>query len=76
MNLQKIESDSMIKHAELLHTEMNQQIKRFSEASKEHPKEYKKMYEEIKRPKEVSRQQLPMIVKVNLNRLKNPQQKS
>ncbi len=42
MNLQKIESDSMIKHAELLHTEMKQQIKRFSEASKEHPKEYKK----------------------------------
>lgn len=34
------------------------------------------MYEEIKRPKEVSRQQLPMIVKVNLNRFKNPQQKS
>ncbi|WP_414835600.1 hypothetical protein [Bacillus sp. Ba 3] len=54
----------MIKHAELLHTEMKQQIKRFSEASKEHPKEYKKMYEEIKRPKEVSRQQLPMNLKV------------
>ncbi len=31
----------MIKHADLLHTETKQQIKRGSEASKEHPKEYK-----------------------------------
>ncbi|MDR4943051.1 Uncharacterized protein BTT61001_02364 [Bacillus thuringiensis] len=41
----------MIKYADLLYTEMKQQIKRVSEASKEHPKEYKKMYEEIKRLK-------------------------
>ncbi|WP_218012703.1 hypothetical protein [Bacillus cereus] len=33
----KIESDLMIKHADLLHTETKQQIKRGSEASKEHP---------------------------------------
>ena len=47
MNLQKeyawkIESEPIIKHADILHTEMKEQLKLVSEASKEHPKEYKK----------------------------------
>lgn len=33
----------MIKHADILHTEMKQQLKLVSEASKEHQKEYKKI---------------------------------
>lgn len=46
----------MIKHADLIHTEMKQQFKRVSEDFKEHPKECKEVvYEEIKRLKEVSR---------------------
>ncbi|HDR4727352.1 hypothetical protein J0835_28540 [Bacillus cereus group sp. Sample62] len=45
----KVESEPMIKHADLLHTEMGQQLKLVSEASKEHPKEYKEVYEEYKR---------------------------
>ncbi|WP_392388099.1 hypothetical protein [Bacillus wiedmannii] len=33
----------MIKHADIPHTEMKQQLKLVSEASKEHQKEYKKI---------------------------------
>ncbi|EOO71751.1 hypothetical protein ACQVPJ_22310 [Bacillus mycoides] len=47
--LKKTESDPMIKHADLLYTEMGQQLKIVSEATKEHPKQYKEVYEEYKK---------------------------
>ncbi|MDA2417314.1 hypothetical protein PDN53_23955 [Bacillus cereus] len=45
----KTESDKMIKHADLLYSEMGQQLKVISEATKEHPEQYKELYEEYKK---------------------------
>ncbi|MDM5270479.1 hypothetical protein [Bacillus wiedmannii] len=45
----KMESETLVKHGDLLHTEMGQRLKLVSEASKEHPKEYKEVYEEYKK---------------------------
>ncbi|MDA2051819.1 hypothetical protein PDM87_27780 [Bacillus cereus] len=45
----KTESDKMIKHADLLYSEMGQQLKVISEATKEHPEQYKEIYEEYKK---------------------------
>lgn len=45
----KTESDKMIKHADLLYSEMGQQLKVISEATREHPEQYKELYEEYKK---------------------------
>ncbi|MDF9538131.1 O-antigen ligase family protein [Bacillus cereus] len=44
----KTESDPMIKHADVIYTEMGQQLKLVSEATKKHPDLYKDVYEEYK----------------------------
>ncbi|MED3022377.1 MULTISPECIES: hypothetical protein [Bacillus cereus group] len=44
----KIESDPMIKRADLIYTEMGEQLKLVSEATKKHPDLYKDVYEEYK----------------------------
>ncbi len=44
----KTESDSMIKRADIIYTEMGQQLKLVSEATKKHPDLYKDVYEEYK----------------------------
>ncbi|AGE75957.1 hypothetical protein P9W99_05950 [Bacillus cereus] len=45
----KTESDKMIKHAELLYSEMGQQLKVISKAAKEQPEQYKELYDEYKK---------------------------
>ncbi|EEL02547.1 hypothetical protein bcere0013_2970 [Bacillus cereus BDRD-ST26] len=44
----KTESDPMIKRADIIYTEMGQQLKLVSEAVKKHPDLYKDIYEEYK----------------------------
>ncbi|MEH7667133.1 hypothetical protein V7419_10205 [Bacillus sp. JJ689] len=44
----KTESDPMIKRADIIYTEMGQQLKLVSEATKKHPDLYKDVYEEYK----------------------------
>ncbi|HFK1433975.1 TPA: hypothetical protein ACGXNJ_004063 [Bacillus cereus] len=44
----KTESDPMIKRADIIYTEMGQQLKLVSEAAKKHPDLYKDVYEEYK----------------------------
>ncbi|PGA19356.1 hypothetical protein COL80_27875 [Bacillus thuringiensis] len=44
----KTESDPMIKRADTIYTEMGQQLKLVSEATKQHPDLYKDVYEEYK----------------------------
>ncbi|KAB2393545.1 hypothetical protein [Bacillus cereus] len=44
----KKESDPMIKRADIIYTEMGQQLKLVSEATKKHPDLYKDVYEEYK----------------------------
>ncbi|MEB9683476.1 hypothetical protein BK742_26335 [Bacillus thuringiensis serovar pingluonsis] len=48
LKLKKIESEPMIKRADLIYTEMGEQLKLVSEATKKHPDLYKDVYEEYK----------------------------
>ncbi|HEF5710465.1 TPA: hypothetical protein SAX33_004197 [Bacillus cereus] len=48
LTLKKTESDPMIKRADMIYTEMGQQLKLISEAAKEQPNLYKDVYDEYK----------------------------